>query len=231
MLAKDRTIPRSEKEDYYVQHIRQHTLCVQVICAPTSLGELMCSGPGKHYTSRGVPSQRRDPELRNPQSIIRELQPLPNIISIVLRNELQRDILLHSSKVVLLQTSLKRLSGGVWVRGVMLAWQAEMWEIHGGQFPNKQFLSILFFLSLLNLPCNFFFFFSWPHCMASWPGIHPVPLGWKYRVLTAGPPGKSLNPSFLCFLLSPLYLLLRYDLIHQKYFLVIGIFSDKIQQK
>ena len=159
MLAKDRTIPRSEKEDYYVQHIRQHTLCVQVICAPTSLGELMCSGPGKHYTSRGVPSQRRDPELRNPQSIIRELQPLPNIISIVLRNELQRDILLHSSKVVLLQTSLKRLSGGVWVRGVMLAWQAEMWEIHGGQFPNKQFLSILFFLSLLNLPCNFFFFF------------------------------------------------------------------------
>ena len=29
------------------------------------------------------------------------------------------------------------------------------------------------------------------------PGIEPVPLQWKYRVLTTGPPGKSLIQSVL----------------------------------
>ena len=58
------------------------------------------------------------------------------------------------------------------------------------------FLVILFFL------CFFVFFFCWPHCEAC--GIFPKlesnmhPLQCEQRLLTTGPPGKSLsNYSFL----------------------------------
>ena len=46
-------------------------------------------------------------------------------------------------------------------------------------------------------------FFLWPHCAACgilvpWPGIEPVPLQWKPRVLITGRPGKSLFNNFEC---------------------------------
>ena len=41
----------------------------------------------------------------------------------------------------------------------------------------------------------------WPHSVAwgilvPWPGIEPVPLQWKHRVLTTGPPGNSQDEGF-----------------------------------
>ena len=44
----------------------------------------------------------------------------------------------------------------------------------------------------------FYLFIFWPYpgacrILIPWPGIEPVPLHWKHRVLTTGPPGKSLE--------------------------------------
>ena len=48
--------------------------------------------------------------------------------------------------------------------------------------------------------CFFFFFFSWPHCVASrilisQPGIKPVPLHWECGVLTAKPTAAAAAKS------------------------------------
>ena len=57
------------------------------------------------------------------------------------------------------------------------------------------FLCIAFFF-LLDFFFFFFFFFPFfgPHVgsLVLPPGIKPETLRWKHRVLTAGPPGKSL---------------------------------------
>ena len=46
---------------------------------------------------------------------------------------------------------------------------------------------------------SFFFFLAAPHSMWNFPnqGSNPYPLQWKRRVLTAGPPGKSLQHSWI----------------------------------
>ena len=61
--------------------------------------------------------------------------------------------------------------------------------------------SVYYFFKLISF---FFFFFFWPHWVACGilvlqSGSNSCPLQWKYRVLTTGPPGKSI---YLLFILS-----------------------------